>query len=402
MNPAYAPPLRLVLPFFILGLAFLLLSCLGQFSIILPGFFHLSLDFVALAHLFLLGFVMLCVVGTLCQLLPVVLESKHAFVGIYALIAPLLGLGVLLLLASFLYSFLLFPYAASCLLAGFLCFLVESTLSILKGFKKSFTHFCLLFANICLLIGLVCGTLLAFSFLGFISFDPSLLFKNHLLFVFSYLYLIILSVSLVLIPMFWISHKLSFAYAKAALGFFILFILSFNLFTYSFILLFLSLACFLYQLYLVYAKRARKSKDIYFKEVLASLISLAGVVILSLAFAFLGHERLFLALIFLLAWGFLAFLIYAHLYKILPFLIWYKVYSPLVGKAKVPSFAQMIPKSSELSYLFHLSGVLLGLLGILLSLQIVFIVGCVCILIAALILLKNILFILTLKENHQF
>ena len=35
-------------------------------------------------------------------------------------------------------------------------------------------------------------------------------------------------------------------------------------------------------------------------------------------------------------------LIVGHIYKILPFLIWYEKFSPLVGKQKVPLLHQMI------------------------------------------------------------
>ena len=41
--------------------------------------------------------------------------------------------------------------------------------------------------------------------------------------------------------------------------------------------------------------------------------------------------------------GFVGFLITSHLYKIIPFLVWFERYAPLVGKQKVPMLNEMVP-----------------------------------------------------------
>ena len=41
--------------------------------------------------------------------------------------------------------------------------------------------------------------------------------------------------------------------------------------------------------------------------------------------------------------GFVGFLITSHLYKIIPFLVWFERYAPLVGKQSVPMLHEMVP-----------------------------------------------------------
>ena len=58
--------------------------------------------------------------------------------------------------------------------------------------------------------------------------------------------------------------------------------------------------------------------------------------------------------------GFFAFLITGHIYKIIPFLVWFEKFSPLVGKQKVPMLADMVPqKSAQAQFVFCAVGVVL-------------------------------------------
>ena len=64
--------------------------------------------------------------------------------------------------------------------------------------------------------------------------------------------------------------------------------------------------------------------------------------------------------------GFFSFAIIGHLYKIIPFLVWFERFSPLVGKQKVPMLADMLPiKSSDAQFILSAIGVSIITLAIL-------------------------------------
>jgi hypothetical protein len=112
----------------------------------------------------------------------------------------------------------------------------------------------------------------------------------------------------------------------------------------------------------------RVESDIYFKSMVFSygsfFIMLLGIV-LSLVVA---SQSLLLATGWIGFAGFITFLISGHLYKIVPFLIWYERFSPLVGKQNVPMLADMIPeRSAAMQFILSSIGVVLIALGILTS-----------------------------------
>jgi hypothetical protein len=71
--------------------------------------------------------------------------------------------------------------------------------------------------------------------------------------------------------------------------------------------------------------------------------------------------------------GFLSPIITAHLYKIVPFLVWFHRFASLVGKQKVPMLADMVPiKSSNFGFVFYFIGFILSLIAFSLSSDILF------------------------------
>lgn len=69
---------------------------------------------------------------------------------------------------------------------------------------------------------------------------------------------------------------------------------------------------------------------------------------------------------FLFFMGFLGFIITAHLYKIVPFLVWFHRFSILVGKQKVPMMADMVPKrSAYFQFVFTSLGTLICAMALL-------------------------------------
>jgi hypothetical protein len=59
--------------------------------------------------------------------------------------------------------------------------------------------------------------------------------------------------------------------------------------------------------------------------------------------------------------GVLSFAILGMLYKILPFLVWFHRYGSLVGRARIPSLAEMVSQRIQVAgYYLHLAGVLIA------------------------------------------
>ena len=96
----FAPPLKLIAPFFRTGVIFYLLSMLAL-AFLEPSFTYQQMDVAGWVHLFLLGYVMVIIFGAMAQLIPVVLEIGHAIVDLYYVILPLLVVGTVMMVAGF-------------------------------------------------------------------------------------------------------------------------------------------------------------------------------------------------------------------------------------------------------------------------------------------------------------
>jgi hypothetical protein len=74
--------------------------------------------------------------------------------------------------------------------------------------------------------------------------------------------------------------------------------------------------------------------------------------------------------------GFVSSMITGHLYKIVPFLVWFERFAPLVGKEKVPMLHEMYSKEgASMMFNFTVIGVILGGFGLLFESDILFKAG---------------------------
>jgi hypothetical protein len=66
--------------------------------------------------------------------------------------------------------------------------------------------------------------------------------------------------------------------------------------------------------------------------------------------------------------GFFGFLIIGNFYKIIPFLVWFQVYSPLIEQQTVSMLHELTPKRAvDLQWFYTTLGVLISSFGILLE-----------------------------------
>ena len=404
----FAPPFKLVAPYFIIGTFIFVLASLLTLNIDVTNLFHLDGFILSWVHLFLLGFVMMVIFGAMAQLIPVTLEVGHFSVEFYYIIWPLLFVGTLLMAVGFYANPLLLPYSGMIVLIAMFIFLAEVFLTLLKVKQLNNVIKSLIVSNIFLLLGICVGIVLALTYAGSIETDIQALLKAHVFLVLAgYITITIMALSLVLLPMFGLSHDfsqtpLNIAIILMSLGVSLIFIANvvgiefLNLCGYALALVSMTLYC--YQVYLIYTTRARKENDIYVINLFYAMASLCFALISLIIHFITSNESWLLAGGWLLFMGFFSFIIIGHLYKIVPFLVWFERFSPLVGKQKVPMLADMVPvRAANYQFNFTALGVSLCALALIVGSNILFKAGASFLIIGAIFLFKNLLYMIRFK-----
>jgi len=409
ISKGLAPPFSLIVPFFAVGAFFYLVS-----SLLLPSFEtninHLDLKLVSWIHLFLLGYVMMIIFGAMAQLIPVVLEVEHFSIDFYYPIWPLLGVGTILMAFAFKYAPTTLSFGAILVMLAMIIFTTETMLTLRKKRDASLTTKTIIATNSFLLLGILIGFFISLSFSNGIEIDISKWVYAHItLLLIGFITLTVMGISLTLLPMFGLSHgfskkpiDLSFKIITAAVLLFVVATL-FNSTDFKFLaqlIILIAIFLYLYQIWLIYQKCARREFDIWFKSMLFGYTSLALTIPLALI-AFLSRsEQIVMATFWFFIMGFFAFLINGHLYKIVPFLVWFERFSPLVGKEPVPMLADMVPKKgAEFQFWFSTIGTCLAGFGLLIENDLVFKSGASFMAIGAISLFLNILYMINFKKG---
>lgn len=404
----FAPPFRLIAPYFILGIFSFVLSMLMLYGIDIEDIFQTSSQTIGWVHLFLLGFVMMIIFGAMAQLVPVVLEVGHFAVDLYYAIYPLLFVGSLMMGYGFLYAPALLPYGGVVVLISLLIFVAETFLTINKVKKLNTVMTSVVVANLFLFFGMLFGITLALGYAGEISIDLHALLKAHVyLVLFGYVGITIMGISMVLLPMFWLSHSFSWKPVQSALWLISVGVVAVVISSLSdiqfmayigYLLTLLAYGFYIYQIYIIYKTRVRIEKDIYRDSLLFSYGSFVVALLLGIAGFLSKNEHIFIAGGFLALVGFVAFLIIGHLYKIVPFLVWYQRFSPLVGKQKVPMLADMVPaRSAKFGFGYNALGVTLSTLSIAAIQPLLFDAGVSFLLVGSIFVFKDILYMINYK-----
>ena len=105
----FAPPFKLIAPYFIIGVIFYLISSILTLSINPSELSIHSPDLLSWTHMFLLGFVMMIIFGAMQQMMPVLAGSVVPKPKIFALIVHTsLTLGAFFLSFSFIFDIAFF------------------------------------------------------------------------------------------------------------------------------------------------------------------------------------------------------------------------------------------------------------------------------------------------------
>ncbi|BCX79544.1 peptidase M50 [Campylobacter sp. 19-13652] len=340
----FAPPFSLVGGYFSLGVLGLIASIFGFYFADFDAIFSFSA--AGFLHLFLLGFVLSIIIGALYQLTSVITQKPFFTLKGAYLILFCYALALVAFVGGFFAgNSLLLLFGGGLLFASLCYFGIAYALSFLGLKELNFACLALLISSIYLIIGIFLGFALVLSLNGVLalSFDFDTVIKLHIYFVLGFMFFVIVGAASVLLPMFSLAHGLKLYFSKIAMG------LYFGAFVGFFIdenivLLFVILAifCFVAEMALIFFKRVRKALDYWNINIIIAAISVMACLV-CLFFDYTNRA------LFLFCFGFLSCFIIAHLYKIVPFLVWYHFVSPFVGKAKVPLLDEMINK--PLAYL---------------------------------------------------
>ena len=408
ISQQFAPPFKLVGSFFISAMIMFFISILLLFNFDINLIHTQNSLVLSWVHLYLLGFVMMSIFASMAQLLPVVLEVEHFSIDLYYVVNPLLFMGTTLIFIGFYKYPMVLSYGGVIVFISFFIFLFESFLTIKKVKKLNFLSSTVLVANIFLFLGLVVAIVLSFVYSGVLFLNIKALMLSHIYLVFvGYLGITIISMSYILIPMFWLSHSfnniyLKIAFYKISIG--VVLVVFSQLIDVSFFKYFgylevlLGFVFYIYQLYLIFKTKVRKQKDIYYLYIVFAVISFILALILSCFYFIYLNDYILSVAGFVFLIGFLSPMITAHLYKIVPFLVWFHRFSSLVGKQKVPMLADMVPlKSSNFGFSFYLIGFILSLIAFSLNSDILFKSAVSFLFIGTLFIVKDVFYIINFK-----
>jgi len=378
----FAPPLKLIAPFFSYGVVFYLLSMLALLFFE-PTFSYAQMNVAGWVHLFLLGFVMMIIFGAMAQLIPVVLESGHAVVDVYYIIFPLLLAGASLMVLGFWLMPAMLPYGGLLVLVAMIIFAAENIATLKKTTIRTLTVDTVAWSNGYLLLGILTGFAIALGLSGDLGINVTLMLKAHVYAVLGgYVMLTIMGLSLILIPMFSLAHgfeetAINRAFKLVIVGVGIVFagaLFAQEWFMYiGYAVNMLGVFFYIWQIYIIAKLTVRKEMDIWAKSMIFAFGTLILSIVLGLLYFISGKESILHASVWFLLLGFISSMITGHLYKIVPFLVWFERFAPLVGKKKVPMLHEMYSKEgASMMFWFTASGVVLGGLGLLFENDILF------------------------------
>mgnify|MGYP006921598430 CR=1 FL=1 len=371
----FAPPLKLIAPFFHYGVVFYLLAML-TLLFFEPAFNYMQMDVAGWVHLFLLGFVMVIIFGAMAQLIPVVLKTGHVVVDLYYVILPLLAIGTVVMVAGFWLIPALLPYGGLFVLISMIIFAFENIATLKKTELTSLTVDTVKWSNGYLLLGILTGFAIALGLSGNLSLDVSLMLKAHVYAVLGgYVVLTIIGISLILIPMFSLAHgfeetAIERAFKLVISGVGIVFIGALAALEWvMYIGYFVTLAGILFyirQIYIIAKLTVRKELDVWALSMIFAFAALLLSIVLGVLYFLTDRQSILHASVWFLILGFVSSMITGHLYKIVPFLVWFERFSPLVGKEKVPMLHEMYSKEgAAMMFWFTSIGVMLGGIGLL-------------------------------------
>lgn len=354
--PKTETTIKLPLGFILFGLLAFVASqliLLISSSHLVVGAFRTPVILMA-AHLLLLGWLLMTVMGAMYQLIPVAFLTKiwSEKLGFFQFILTAFGI---LTFSILLGSNIQYAWTGAIpLTAGIILFLFQMIMTLAKVKKKTVMAWFVLTALACLLLTIAAGLWMAWNFFSPSSIPYQFIFHSHLLLgIAGWFSLLIFGFSYKMVPMFSLSHGfanrwagLSFiSYSAGLLTLLFSFANEINFAqTFGFFLLWTGFTLFTLDMQEIIKKRIKKRLDRPFQFSLVAIGN--GWIIHGLAAIFsliqVENNKLWSWMIFLYIFCWIIFSVLGYLFKIVPFLWWTHKYANRVGKEKVPMLKEMV------------------------------------------------------------
>ena len=377
VSPSFSPPIRLMKPYFMLSVLFYVLSlCAALFIDPLTPFEDFTL--IAWVHLYMLGFVMLAIFAAMAQLGPIVIESNHYNVKIFKHLHKALIMGLFFLLSGFLYNTTFLLFGGGIVLGVMLVYAGEFLLTLKYARRKTSITKAMKMSNFFLLIGIMTGLTMAAAFNNIVDLNPHEILEVHTFgLVVGFVILLIMGISIILIPMFATAKRVSdnefsSSFITLSIAVFMMIGSSFMLPTIlhngAYLLTLIAFVFFFIQLFKMFHSRAKIKHDIWALSIYVAYGSFVLSVIFFVTYL-LNSDNLFLrTALWLLFVGFFGFIIIGNFYKIIPFLVWFHIYSPLIETQSVPMLHQLLDnKRAHLQWFYSVCGLILSSVAIMIE-----------------------------------
>ncbi|MDD5717532.1 MAG: hypothetical protein PHW64_06980 [Sulfuricurvum sp.] len=352
VSPDFSLPLRWIAPYFLSAAIFYTVS-MGFLFFLDPTTLFDDFRIVGWVHAYMIGFVMMVIIGAMGQLSVVVAEVHHRYPALFGWIWPLVGIGTVILMAGFYRFPLLLLVGGGVIVSGLALFAFNLFITLRTSRRRTSVTRSMQWSTLFLGIGLGLGLMMASGYAGLSSIDPSQWKLGHIVALFGgYVMLNIMGVSTVLLPMFGACNRPAdndytvsfYTMAVSVITMIIAVMMQMPLLiTLSLVTGTLSIIYYMYRVYRIFISKKRKYSDIWERSVAVAFMALAGSISSGIYGYFTEDETTIVLAFGWLTVGFLGFLISAHLYKIIPFLVWFERYAPFVDEWEVPMLHQLLP-----------------------------------------------------------
>lgn len=411
ISPNFSPSIKLMKPYFLLSSFFYVVSMLWIFFI---NPFSTNDDFhiVGWVHLYLIGFIMLGIFSAMAQLGPIVVETKHYAVGVFRFLWIFISIGLSLLVYGFYQDPLFLLIGGAFVFIAILIYAIEFALTLNEARRHTTITHAMKTSNMFLILGLVNGLVMAFSLNGFIHINITDMLHAHTFgLVVGFVILLIMGISIILIPMFGSAKRISdnafsASFLTLSIGVIVM-LISPSLYTQqlqqaSYGFSSLAILIYFYQLFKMLHSRAKPTHDIWAKHMYVGFTSFIVSFLLFISYYIENNIIIFNVATWILFIGFFAFLIFGNFYKIVPFLVWFQIYSPLVEEQEVPMLHQLIDQKMALwQFIFSFFGLLVSIVGLFFSQLIIFYTGIGFLFIGGVLFFINIYKVLAHKGEYK-
>jgi len=377
VSPNFSPPISLMKPYFLLSGFFYFLSMYWLFFI--DPFSDLK-DFhlIGWVHLYMLGFVMMAIFSAMAQLGPIVVETNHYNLNIFKYLFLFLTSGLVLMLIGFYINTSFLLYGGFLVLIAMSIYAIEFLLTLKNAKRSTSITKAMKMSNFFLLLGIITGLVMAAAFNGILDIDPHSILNIHTFgLVVGFVILLIMGISIILLPMFGSSKRISDnefsnSFITVSIGVIIMMISPF-IFTnitenIAYAVTAISIILYFYQLYKMTSSRKRVEHDIWAKSMYVAFISFFTSFLLLASYLFTQNEILLRVGMWIMFIGFFGFVIIGNFYKIIPFLVWFHIYSPLIEEKAVPMLHELLPKKlANLQWFYALSGLIISSIALIIQ-----------------------------------